>query len=166
MRWWANPSHHHSVEDTVNVLIIHMHVQSLSHVPTLCHPMECSPPDSFIHVIFQARILEWVANSFSRESSPPRDRTCVSCIGRQILYHWVTWEAPCWIIWAGIYLYLSIYLSISIYIYLYIYIGIYIAYPSIFHHFMANRWGNNANCDRLYFLELQNNCRWWLQPWN
>ena len=31
---------------------------------------------------------------------------------------------------------------------------------------MANRWGNNRNSDRLYFLVLQNHCRWWLQPWN
>ena len=44
----------------------------------------------------QARILEWVAISFSRGSSQPRDRTrvsCVSCTGRQILYHWATWDA-------------------------------------------------------------------------
>ena len=34
------------------------------------------------------------------------------------------------------------------------------------HHFMANRWGNNGNSDRLSFIELQNHCRWWLQPWN
>ena len=34
------------------------------------------------------------------------------------------------------------------------------------HHFMANRWGDNGNSDRLYFLGLQNRCRWWLQPWN
>ena len=34
------------------------------------------------------------------------------------------------------------------------------------HHFMANRWGNTVNSDRLYFLGLQNHCRWWLQPWN
>ena len=34
------------------------------------------------------------------------------------------------------------------------------------HCFMANRWGNNGNRDRLYFLGLQNHCRWWLQPWN
>ena len=34
------------------------------------------------------------------------------------------------------------------------------------HHFMANRWGNNGNGDRLYFWGLQNHCRWWLQPWN
>ena len=34
------------------------------------------------------------------------------------------------------------------------------------HHFMANRWGNSGNSERLYFLRLQNHCRWWLQPWN
>ena len=34
------------------------------------------------------------------------------------------------------------------------------------HHFMANRWGNSGNSDRLKFLGLQNHCRWWLQPWN
>ena len=34
------------------------------------------------------------------------------------------------------------------------------------HHFMANRWGNYGNSDRLYFLGLWNHCRWWLQPWN
>ena len=33
------------------------------------------------------------------------------------------------------------------------------------HYFMANRWGNNGNSDRLLF-GLQNHCRWWLQPWN
>ena len=31
---------------------------------------------------------------------------------------------------------------------------------------MANRWGENGNCNRLYFLGLQKHCRWWLQPWN
>ena len=35
-----------------------------------------------------------------------------------------------------------------------------------FHHFMANRWGSNGNSERLYFLGLQNHCRWWLQPLN
>ena len=34
------------------------------------------------------------------------------------------------------------------------------------HHFMANRWGNSENSDRLYFGGLQNHCRWCLQPWN
>ena len=40
-----------------------------------------------------SRILEWVAISSSRESSQPRDWTCISCIGRWILYHWATWKA-------------------------------------------------------------------------
>ena len=43
--------------------------------------------------ISQARILEWFAISSSRDSSWPRDGTCVSCIGRQIFYHWAIWEA-------------------------------------------------------------------------
>ena len=34
------------------------------------------------------------------------------------------------------------------------------------HYFMANRWGNNRDCDRLYFGGLQSHCRWWLQLWN
>ena len=48
--------------------------------PTLCDPVDCRLPGSSIHGIFQARILEWVAISFSRGSSQPRDRTEVSCI--------------------------------------------------------------------------------------
>ena len=53
--------------------------------PTLCDPMDCSPPGSSVHGISQARILEWVAISFPRESSRPRDRTCISCVGRWVL---------------------------------------------------------------------------------
>ena len=56
---------------------------------TLWDSMDCSPPGSSVHEIFQARILEWVAMLSSRGSSQHRDRTCVSCIsyiGRQILY--------------------------------------------------------------------------------
>ena len=41
--------------------------------PTLCDPMHCSLPGSSIHGIFQARVLEWIAISFCRESSQPRD---------------------------------------------------------------------------------------------
>ena len=41
--------------------------------PTLCNPMDCSPPGSSAHGILQARILEWLAISFSRGSSLPRD---------------------------------------------------------------------------------------------
>ena len=47
---------------------------------TLCDPMDCSPPGYSVHGIFQARILEWVAISFSRGSSRPRDQTCMSCV--------------------------------------------------------------------------------------
>ena len=60
---------------------------------TLCDPMDCSPLGFSVQRIFQAKILEWVAISFSRRSSRPRDRTCVSDIGRQILYCWATREA-------------------------------------------------------------------------
>ena len=48
--------------------------------PTLFNPVNCSLPGSSVHWILQARILGWVAVSFSRGSSPPRDRTCDSCI--------------------------------------------------------------------------------------
>ena len=47
-------------------------------------PMDCNPPGSSVHGISQARILKWVATSFSRGSSQPRDRTFISCIGRWI----------------------------------------------------------------------------------
>ena len=61
---------------------------------TLCNPIDFSPPGTSVHGILQERILEWVAISFSRGSSRPRDQTHISCTGRQILYHWATWEAP------------------------------------------------------------------------
>ena len=60
---------------------------------TLCDPMDCNSPGSSVRGISQARILGWVAISYSRGYSRPRDWTCVSCIGRQILYHGATWEA-------------------------------------------------------------------------
>ena len=58
--------------------------------PTLCKPMDYSPPSSSVHEILQARILEWVAMPSSRGSSKPRDQThnsYISWIGRQVLYH-------------------------------------------------------------------------------
>ena len=48
--------------------------------------MDCSLPGSSVQRISQARILDWVAVSFSRRSSRPRGRTHISCIARQILY--------------------------------------------------------------------------------
>ena len=57
-----------------------MRAQSLQSCPTLCDPVDCSPPGSSIHGILQARILEWIAFSFSKGSSQPGDWTLVSCI--------------------------------------------------------------------------------------
>ena len=48
--------------------------------PTLCDPMDGSPPSSSVHGIFQARVLEWVARPSSRASSQHRDQAWVSCI--------------------------------------------------------------------------------------
>ena len=53
---------------------------TLSCVQLFCNPLDYSMPGSPVHGISQARILEWVAISFSRGSSPPRDQTWVSCI--------------------------------------------------------------------------------------
>ena len=60
---------------------------------TLCHPMDCrSLPRSSVHGIFQARVLEWVAISFSRGSSRPRDWTQVfRIVGRRFTV-WATRE--------------------------------------------------------------------------
>ena len=61
--------------------------------PTLCDPMDCSLPGSFIREIFQARILEWVAISFSRGSSQPWDQTRVSSIAGRLFTLWATRES-------------------------------------------------------------------------
>ena len=61
--------------------------------PTLCNPVDCSPPGFSIHGIPQARILEWVAISFSRGSSSPRDQTQVSRIAGLCFNLWATREA-------------------------------------------------------------------------
>ena len=71
-------------------------IQSESEVaqscPTLCDPMDPTPPGSSVHGIFQARTLEWVAISFSRRSSRPRDWTWVSSIISRHLTIWATRE--------------------------------------------------------------------------
>ena len=61
--------------------------------PTLCDPVDCSPPGSSVHGILQARVLEWVTISFSRGSSWPRYRTQVSHIGGRCFNLWATREA-------------------------------------------------------------------------
>ena len=69
----------------------------LSHVCLFCDPRNCSPPGSSVHGIFQARILEWVAISFSKGSSFFqriwfRDPTQVSCIAGRFFTVWDTSE--------------------------------------------------------------------------
>ena len=66
---------------------------------TLCDPMDCSLPGSSVHGILQIRILEWVAFSFSRGSSQPRDQTQVSCIAGRLFTIWATREAQEY--WSG-----------------------------------------------------------------
>ena len=60
---------------------------------TLWDPMDCSPPGSSVHGILQARILDWLAISFSRGSSRPSDWTQVSCIAGRFFTVWATREA-------------------------------------------------------------------------
>ena len=104
--WKALPGHNEIKEEEINNYIWknkyssawkNFKVLVTWSCPTLCNLMDSSPPGSFVHGISQARILEWVAISSSRGSSRTRDRTrvfCICYIGRQILYHWGTWEAP------------------------------------------------------------------------
>ena len=74
---------------------------------TLRNPKDYSLPGSSLHGILQKRILEWLAILCSG-SSQPRDWThiCGSCIGRQILYPWASWEAPPIIWYVFIYIYI------------------------------------------------------------
>ena len=60
---------------------------------THCDPMDCSPPGFSVHEILQARILEWIAISFSRGSSQLRDQTWVSCIAGRCFATWAIREA-------------------------------------------------------------------------
>ena len=71
----------------LNIIQIMLHdrnasaaAKSLQSCPTLCDPIDGSPPGSPKPGILQARILEWVAITFSRGSSLPRDKTQVSCM--------------------------------------------------------------------------------------
>ena len=88
----GNPSFYLCVYLLCVCVCVRMCARIQSHL-TLCDPRDCGPLGSSVHVIFQARILEWVSISYSRESSQPREQTQVSCIGRQVLYHCAAWEA-------------------------------------------------------------------------
>ena len=63
--------------------------------PTLCNPMDYSPPGSSVHGVLQARILEWVTMPSSRGSSWPRDQTRVSCIAHRFFTIWAIRKLFC-----------------------------------------------------------------------
>ena len=99
---FRRPPHSLVYEDSVLYLselcqsFLKPQVKSFQLCPTLCNPMDYSLPGSSVCGIFQARILEWVAISFSRGSSWPKDQThvsYVSCIGRWVFTISATWEA-------------------------------------------------------------------------
>ena len=72
---------------TQTIFLVHAATKSCL---TLRDTFDSSPAGSFVHGIFQPRILESVAISSSRGSSWLRDQNHISCSGRQILYHWAT----------------------------------------------------------------------------
>ena len=70
--------------------------KSLQWCLTLCNPMDCNLPDSSIHAILQARILQWIAMSSSRKSFVARDRSHVSmssALAGRFFTTNTTWEA-------------------------------------------------------------------------
>ena len=83
-----------------SVLGIHLwkwKCQSLQSCPTLCNPMDCSPPGSPVHGILSGSILEWVAIPFSRGSAWHRDGTRVSCIAGRFFTIWAPRETQIYI---------------------------------------------------------------------
>ena len=72
-------NNHHKKNQNLGFLILRLKVRVLvtQSCPTLCDPMDCRPPGSSVHGNLQARILKWVAISYSRRSSWPRDWTWV-----------------------------------------------------------------------------------------
>ena len=81
------------------------------YVQLFCDPMDCSPPTSSVHGTSQARILEWVAISFSRGSLCPRDQIQVSWIAGVFFNIWATREA---LLWFYLFLIPQIYINIMI----------------------------------------------------
>ena len=77
-------------KSSLNFLMLFLVIQSC---PTLCDPMDCSPPGSSVHGVLQARILKWVAIPSSRGSSQPKDWTQVSCIKGRFFTIWATRES-------------------------------------------------------------------------
>ena len=83
---YVHPSYNYLSWKKVKLLVTQL-------CPRLCNPMDYSLPGSSVHGILQARILEWIAISFSGGSSWPRDRTQVSCIAGRFFAVWAIREA-------------------------------------------------------------------------
>ena len=89
---WIESTKHVSL-DFISSKCIESQSEVTQSCATLCNPIVCSLPGSSVHGIFQARILEWVAISFSRRSSQLRDWTQVSRIAGRCFTLWATREA-------------------------------------------------------------------------
>ena len=74
-----------------------VYILSCSVMSNSCDPIECNLAVSSVHGILQARILEWVAISFPRESSQPRNQTWVSCIAGRFFTDWAMREVHVYI---------------------------------------------------------------------
>ena len=90
---WSSQVHTHPWSHCSLIYMFESESGVVQSYPTLCDPLDCSPPGSSIHGILQARILEWVAISFSRGSSQPSDWTQVSHIAGRCFNLWATREA-------------------------------------------------------------------------
>ena len=89
--------HNYRLKEALSLLFLKkVKVLVIQSCPTLCDPMECSPPGSSVHGILQRRILEWVAILFSRGSSLLRDGTQVFHIPDRSLTSWATRKACSW----------------------------------------------------------------------
>ena len=77
---WDSPGENTAVGCHDQKVLILVQSEVAQSCLTLCDPMDYNLPGSSIHRVFQARVLEWVAISFSSGSSQPRNRTRVSCI--------------------------------------------------------------------------------------
>ena len=82
----------HVIHSFIHILI-NWPYEAAQSCMTFCEPMDCNLPGSSVHGILQARVLEWVATSFSRGSSQPRDQTRVSCIAGRCFTVWAIREA-------------------------------------------------------------------------
>ena len=102
-KWSANSSFYIWIFSFAK-MFAYMHSKSFQSCLIFCDPTDCSPQSFSVSGILQARILEWVAVSFSSRSSWSRDRTCISCVSGGCFAFWATREAAImftvYIIWS------------------------------------------------------------------